>query len=890
MSTAEVHELMARAQELPYGEAKTVLVEDALRRAEAAGDDRLAFRVRMSLTGAYQYGGEPAKAFTTFSRCLAEHDRDPSRHDAEARLLWHFKWIVNSLTLFPEVPLDRTYAVLDDMERRYRAGGYSLQAVYHYRNIVARHVGDLDAADEWYARWQAAPRDGLSDCQGCDPTGMVRHLEVRGRDEEALAVAAPVLGDELTCSEQPHGILTALLPVYLRTGRLEEARDAHRRAYRLVRSSVANLSLVGEHLWFCAVTGNEPRGFEILQRHLGWLDRAPSPCDAMEFAAAGALLLRRMEEAGAGDAAVRRPGGAGEVTVAELRAELAERAREIAARFDARNGTSYQGDNVERTLADEPVVEHLPLTAHDRRRPAPAPVPARPEPEPDAAPRRDLSGMTDLDALLDAADEARTADDLDGALAAWRRFDEAAGDRPLTPLQSARRTDGRGAELLARGEYGAALAEWRRAVELFAEAGDRVREQSGLSRIGALLCVTGEPEEGVALMRAAAAFLDEHDAGSQHAFDARMRLADALLRGDRPEEGLAALDGLAPSGPRDLGEVELHRGRGLSVLGRDAEAAAALRPACAAFREAGQPGRLAEAALLLGRVLAYGDARDPEAALEAFDEAVANAAAGPPGLAPAAHAERGSLLLTCERAADAVADMVEAVAGFTALGHRPQAAYARVELAAAYMSTGRYFEAAEVAEEAAPMLAEVDDPAAERRCRFILAHAQRELGEEQAAEIFTALAEEEDDPAEAARLLETAADVLTGLDKDARAADEFLRAAEAFAKAGDPFGAVRCRRRGALCRAWGGNGDRALEEMADARRALGELPAEEHEAAAAWEEAALSYDEARMLAALGRLADALEAASRAVDGFAAVGAADAAQTAAALRDDIRGRL
>ncbi|GAA4074672.1 hypothetical protein [Actinomadura miaoliensis] len=886
MSTDDVYELMARSEELPYGEAKTVLVEDALRRAEAAGDDHLAFRVRMSLTTAYQYGGEPAKAFTTFSRCLADHDRDPGRFDAEERLLWHFKWIVNSLTLFPEVPLDRTYAVLDDMERRYRAGGHSPQAVYHYRNAVARHVGDHDAADEWYARWHAAPRDGLSDCEGCDPTGMVRHLEARGRDEEALAVAAPVLSDELNCSEQPQGILTALLPVYLRAGRLEEARDAHRRAYRLVRSNVADLSEIGEHVWFCAVTGNEPRGFEILQRHLGWLDRAPSPYDAMRFAAAAALLLRRMEEAGAGDVTLRRPGGAGEVSAAELRVELAGRAREVAARFDARNGTSYQGERIERLLADEPVVEHLPLTAHDRRRPAAAPV--RPEPEPPRG--RDLSGVTDLDALLDAAEEDRSADDVDGALAAWRRFDEVAGDGPLTTSQAARRADGRGLELLLNGDHEAGLAEWRRAVSLFAEAGDRVREQSGLSRIGAILFGTGEQDEGMALMRAAAAFLDEHDAGSPRAFGARMRLADALLQSDRPEESLAALDGLAPSRPRDAGEVELHRGRVFGVLGRGAEAVAALRPACAAFREAGQPGRLAEAAFLLGRVLAYGDERDPDAALEAFDEAVANAAAGPPGLVPAAHAERGSLLLACDRAADAVPDMVEAVAEFTALGGQSQAAYARVDLAAAYLTTGRHFEAAEVAEEAAPVLARMDDPGAERRCRFILGHAQRGLGEEQAAEIFTGLAEEEDDPGAAARLLETAADVLTDLDKDALAADGFVRAAEAFAKAGDPFGVVRCRRRGALCRAWGGNGGRALEEMEVAREALGELPSEGYEAEVVWETSALGYDEARMLANLGRLADALEPAARAADGFAAIGADDAAQAAARLRDEIRERL
>ncbi len=35
MSTDDVYALMARSQELPYGEARTVLVEDALRRRPA---------------------------------------------------------------------------------------------------------------------------------------------------------------------------------------------------------------------------------------------------------------------------------------------------------------------------------------------------------------------------------------------------------------------------------------------------------------------------------------------------------------------------------------------------------------------------------------------------------------------------------------------------------------------------------------------------------------------------------------------------------------------------------------------------------------------------------------------------------------------------------------
>src|SRR5262249_57206063 len=107
-------------------------------------------------------------------------------------------------------------------------GGHSLQAVYRQRWGIAHHVGDATAADEWYARWCAAPRDQNSDCEGCDPGARVTHLVGRGRDEEAVALAEPVLAQRLTCAGQPHSILTDLLLPYPPTGRLSRAPATHR--------------------------------------------------------------------------------------------------------------------------------------------------------------------------------------------------------------------------------------------------------------------------------------------------------------------------------------------------------------------------------------------------------------------------------------------------------------------------------------------------------------------------------------------------------------------------------------------------------------------------------------------------------------------------------------
>jgi tetratricopeptide (TPR) repeat protein len=885
MSAQKVYDLMGRAGELPYGEARTVLVEEALRHAEASGDDVLSFRVRMDLTVAYQYGGEPIKTFSTFSRCLSDFDRDPGRYgeDAQYRLLWHFKAAVNSLTKFPEVPLDRAYAVLDDMERRYGLGGHSLHAVYSRREWVAQHLGDAKAAEHWYAKWHAAPRDELSDCIGCDPSSKVAHLAWRGRDDDALAIAAPVLREEFSCSEQPQDILTELVPIYLRNGRVEEARDAHRRAYRIMRSNIRDLGSIGTHLEFCARTGNEARGLEIVERHLGWLDRAPSPNAALRFAAGAALVLRRLREAGHGEVAVRRPAHgdrpAGEVSVAELGAELAATATELAGRFDARNGTGHQGDLVRAVLNAEPVVERLPLTPHARG-PAPAPVSA-----PAAAPADPANPME----LLDAAEEHWTRRETSAALAAWHRFDGLAVD--LTPAMAGRRADGLGFERIVGNDPQAAVAEWERAAALHAEAGDEDRRQSARSRVGALLCRIGRAEEGVPLMEEATARLDAGTDRVRRRVAARMRLAGAYAHLGRPQDALSVLDAIVaahhPMDPADLADVDLERAQVLAGLeGGQTEAAAALGRARDGFRSAGWTAPLAEAALLHGQLLA-GDPAD-DGAGEAFTEAVVNAPADAATLRAAAHASRGTWLLSRDRPAEGVEDLIEAVAGFTAVGAHPHAAHARQDLCLGYYRTGRHLEAAEAAEEAMAIFTELGDADAAKRSRWLLANAQRELGElEGAAETFTALARDEagDRPAAAADCYENAAELLSRLDKDGVAAERFASAEEHYRAVRDPFGVVRARRKGALCLLWSRQPDAALSVMETARQALAELPGDEP-AAVTWETALVGYDQARVLAALERPADALARVEEAIEAFTALDERDAAEAAAGLRAEL----
>ena len=430
-SHEELHRLRNEAYQLPLGPARFTALDNLFRHADASGDLPFAFDARLNAVKDFYYGGDPGRAFLAFSWCLSTFDREPvvaTSYHAHT-LLWRFKWIVWSLPQFPDIPLDRTNAVLDDMQRRYQLSGHSLHAVYQHRWLVAHHLGDLDQAQHWYDQMVTANRDRLSDCEACVPSTRARHLASVGRDEEAIRIAEPVRHGG--CDEQPQWILTELLLPSLRTGRLDEAVHAHRDAYRRMRGDRHHLENIAQHLLFCGLTGNEARGLEILERHLPWLDQPHTPFAAMEFASAAALVGNRLTGLGQGDVPVqRRTDDATRrwaSTVSEVSAEMATTARRIAAEFDARNGNSHQSDRTEQRMAQAPVVDYLPISVTAAAVHGVAPTPARPNDpvdasDPVAAAVAELGRLT---AAGDVEGSARAHLAAAAAMAAADRYDDA---------------------------------------------------------------------------------------------------------------------------------------------------------------------------------------------------------------------------------------------------------------------------------------------------------------------------------------------------------------------------------------------------------------------------------------------------------------------------------
>jgi tetratricopeptide (TPR) repeat protein len=880
----QLWDLLREAHEMPYGAAQIAAVEHLIPRADAMGLTDLAFRARMLATSAYVYGGEPAKSVVTFSWCLAEHDRDPVRYQrARYQLLWHLKYMVSAMLKAPEVPLDRTYAVLDEMQRRYLDAGYGLHAVHAYRHHVARHVGDLDAAGQWFEKWRTTPRDDMSDCVGCDPTDQVRWLHETDRDEEAVALAEPVLAGRLTCVEQPQQMLTELLVPLLRTGRLDRARDAHRHAYLRLRPHLADLAPIGDHVHFCTSTGNHGRALEIVERHLPWLDRAPSPYAEMYFAACAARALTAAT-ATAGDPPLVHVPGYGDRTAADvpadvLAARLAERAVEVVARFDARNGTGGQSERVRRLMAAPTLVDHLPLGPTTSRHPAAAAAPEvatasgaapRPEPGPEADATPAAPSSAGPDDLLDLAEDCYAEDQFDRAVGVWRAFDERFAGAQLTALQRARRRDAEALMFANRGDNDAAEPVWREAIELYAQAGDEARTQQARGRLGLLLCETGREETGVPDVAASTAWL--RSGGSPRQLTAALlRLARAESTAGRTASALAALDealdrpDLLSSDRNAEARVLVVRAHLLGASGDPVASREAAERARALCRRSGYRTGLGGSAWLVGLAAEQMDDRD--AALDAYEEALT--VADGVEFRRAIRAQRAGLLAGSSRAAEGVDDLADLVAEAAAAGDGERAARLRHQLAIGYLNCDRLVDAAEAAEETLAWFGRSGEPAPHVvQVRHLLATVYRRLDQpdqaiahlESAATDLTGLG----NLAGTGQMLEEIGEILDWKDRDAAAAARFLAAAHAYRDAGLPLEEARATRRHATSLLWSGAGQDAVAALAEADRLAAALPDGE---GTDWERALLGFDGAQIFARTGQSEAALDRASAAADAF-----------------------
>jgi tetratricopeptide (TPR) repeat protein len=806
MTAEEVRADLRRCGQLPNGRAKAQRLESLAQQAREIGDHHVEAEVLISLSNAYEYSSERERIPLPVGRVLQLLDRFPAEvGDLSHTIHWHLKWLTGALIDNPGVPLSTTYRWLDECESRYRQRGYSPRPVHAHRSRLARSLGDDATASALMEAAIAAPRDLMSDCAACEQNGFGEWRAAAGDDEGALEHWRPVLDGSKRCMEEPHRTLSrALLPL-LRTGRADDARSAFLRGYEMARQNISLMPSVGRHIEFCALTGNEPRGLEILSAHSPWLaDTTVDATTRLSFVGGVRVLLGRLDDLGHGGL----PVGAGTVRAAltAIDAEIAE----LCARYDARNGNKAVGDRVAARLGARPLIDFLPLGL-PARLPKPATATAS---VPTASSVR--PGAATLEDLIEQArrlTELRHPD----AEAAWSRVSgRAAADGVELSADVAADVTRMQAGHLLRSDPETARRTLLEAAASFAALGDRDRALEARAIAAVAQEMAGDHDaarDGIAALCAEAegAFA-AGDLTARHYLNVRTYQGTIAVHalGDRPDRPPADVTTVAADvsdiliAADRLGQLH-HVARCHELLLQVAlwrQDRPGLMAAAAGARDAylasGEPWHAARPTAMLAE-LTMGDG-DPQAAERLVREAVRDGAAV---LDRREMAQLSSLITEAiarqpGREADFADAALTAAARWDGIS-APDTLHNTFNAARAYQRLGRHGDAAALFAQAIP---EVDVPYDARTVamtREQYGHSLEAIGRhreaaEQFLEAARLIADDQESRAAHADVAGLAAEALQRSGQFAEARAVFLRTAELFGALGDTVRRVRCLR------------------------------------------------------------------------------------------------
>jgi hypothetical protein len=345
-SERKVKELIDRSYYLSDGDEKIMMLEEAVRLADAANNLKLQFDAREAFIEAAYFGGIPEKAMVAYAWCLAQYDREPARF-REWNILWRYKWMVNVVCDFPQISKEQIYGMLDDMERRFQAAGRGLRAVYKYRYRTERFFGNRAEAIRLYELAERTKKDDLTDCNACEIDERVNFNLYVGNDALALRIAEPLLEGRQKCRTVPQRTYARLLVPLLRLGRRDEAWDFYSRSYYMLSQDRSMLDYLSDHFFFLSLYGDLEEAARILENHYHWTEENTNRYERFVFYRAAWLFLETAIEAGENWLNLRMPrsfplyDSSHFYATPVLKEWFEERARALAAKFDARNGTDH---------------------------------------------------------------------------------------------------------------------------------------------------------------------------------------------------------------------------------------------------------------------------------------------------------------------------------------------------------------------------------------------------------------------------------------------------------------------------------------------------------------------------------------------------------------------
>lgn len=342
----QVYDLISKADDLPEGPAKVAIFEEAVALADLHNDTALGYDTRMEMLWPAYHASRQDLLLVHFAWCLAKLDEDPDLDDHDA--LWAYRWVLDSMAGFPDIPRSQIEAAIADMAERYRKRGASLRPCYHLHRRVYLDLGDRAAAQAAHKKIAGTKRDWLSDDHETEKAFAIFYAVLQEEYAKAVRLGEKFLSDPTITTHFRGLIMSELLMPLAREGQWERAAEYQKISLPLLKRERQGAGNFAEHAEYLAVVGNLASAVKVYESHLESAAIEPNRIMRFDYFRAGKFLCERLLTAGKSKVKFRVPDSAaipgaeaGRVPCEAFAAWLDAQIADLVRRLDARNGTPF---------------------------------------------------------------------------------------------------------------------------------------------------------------------------------------------------------------------------------------------------------------------------------------------------------------------------------------------------------------------------------------------------------------------------------------------------------------------------------------------------------------------------------------------------------------------
>lgn len=350
------------AKELDHGLLKYQVLERAMQRTEASGDEKHADLLRMQVMAEASPAGKDLEKLGLMAKRLAYFDAHgdsmDDREDMERMLMWQYKYTLLTLGDFPLVDRKQLLDAADDFDRRSASFDPTRHSQLSVRRRLFERLGMVDEALAVHEDLIVAERGSISDCEACIVGSHVTFFsQLRMPDRVRQALTPFLERDDLKCTSQPGYSMNFAARLMLQLGDDDLAVRCHLRGLELPTDSPGKLDTYAEQILFQIRTGNEDSAGKIVDRSMPLAALAQNPTDQMLFSLAVLVWLRRMKALGSKSLPFSLPASAslestrGEYDIDALISWAQSTADGFIRDFNNRAGNNYYTQKIEFDLA-----------------------------------------------------------------------------------------------------------------------------------------------------------------------------------------------------------------------------------------------------------------------------------------------------------------------------------------------------------------------------------------------------------------------------------------------------------------------------------------------------------------------------------------------------------